>query len=343
MSSIEERLARDIAAITGGVIVTESDLRDARESVDQRIDSRLQQGRRRIVIAAAAAAVLIPVAGFAAFQTLGSDDKSAPQPADPAPTSPDPNDAFLTGSEPTPELLQGVWRVDNGTELLRFTADGSIQIDDGGHLYADPRATGTYEIDGDVITVSVDGGPDGCAGQTFAMRASLTGPGAMRVAHTRPGTGNCAPERVPVTDSPGSHADVWWALEQVLPTSEALTGFVFSAEPGWQPVPDESTLYGVWVAELGGHVLEIDPGGGYVVADDSGDVVDRGQWSLQASELTLASSADSDACSEGDRLVLGGVEELPGHSFGLRGTLQQNACGGAWTPDAWILLPHEVG
>ncbi len=31
MSSIEERLARDIAAVTKGVVVTERDLLDARE------------------------------------------------------------------------------------------------------------------------------------------------------------------------------------------------------------------------------------------------------------------------------------------------------------------------
>ena len=58
MSSIEERLARDIAAVTGGVVVTESDLRDARDAVDERIESRRQRDRRT-VLAAAAAAVLV--------------------------------------------------------------------------------------------------------------------------------------------------------------------------------------------------------------------------------------------------------------------------------------------
>ena len=64
MSSIEERLARDIAAVTKGVVVTESDLRDARDAVDERIDSQRQRDRRRIVVAAAAAAVVIPVLGI---------------------------------------------------------------------------------------------------------------------------------------------------------------------------------------------------------------------------------------------------------------------------------------
>ena len=47
MSSIEERFARDIAAVTQGVVVTESDLRDARNAVDERIDSKRQRDRRR--------------------------------------------------------------------------------------------------------------------------------------------------------------------------------------------------------------------------------------------------------------------------------------------------------
>jgi hypothetical protein len=34
MSTIEERLARDIAAVTGGVVVTDSDVRDARDVLD---------------------------------------------------------------------------------------------------------------------------------------------------------------------------------------------------------------------------------------------------------------------------------------------------------------------
>ena len=76
MSSIEERLARDIAAVTGGVVVTESDLRNAREAVDERIDIEQQRNRRRPWDAVAAAAVVIPILGFAAFQMLdGADDE----------------------------------------------------------------------------------------------------------------------------------------------------------------------------------------------------------------------------------------------------------------------------
>ena len=65
MSSIEERLARDIAAVTGGVVVTESDLRNAREAIDDRIDSGHQR-RRNGIVAAAAAAVLVVALGVTA-------------------------------------------------------------------------------------------------------------------------------------------------------------------------------------------------------------------------------------------------------------------------------------
>jgi hypothetical protein len=57
MSTIEERLARDIAAVTGEVVVTESHLREAREEVDERIGNRRRRDRSVVVAAAAAAAV----------------------------------------------------------------------------------------------------------------------------------------------------------------------------------------------------------------------------------------------------------------------------------------------
>lgn len=87
MSSIEERLFRDIAAVTGGVVVTESNLRHAREAVDERIDSQRQRNRRRALVAAAAAAVVIPIVGVVAFQALDSGGKTG-QPVSPVPTSP---------------------------------------------------------------------------------------------------------------------------------------------------------------------------------------------------------------------------------------------------------------
>jgi hypothetical protein len=341
MSTIAERLARDIEAVTGGVVVTESELKEARDVLEGRIDSRRKHDRRRILAVAGAAAIVIPVVGFIAFQTLGDDDKSAP-PVNPAPTTrADPYEDFLTGRAPTPDLLKGVWRVDNGTTLLRFSPPNRIALDDRGRLFADPGAEGTYVISGHLITVTVDGGPAGCAGQEFAMRASLPERGAMRFVHTRPGTGRCSPEFVEVTDHPSSYDDVSWGLEQVLPTrSEFLASLDNSNARNWTALANRDAVVGDWMAEGGGHMLELSQRGAYSVADESGDLVDRGQWSLRGRTLTLTSSATSPACAEGDRLVLGGLESVNPGTIVMRGTVEHNGCRGEWTPERWIMIPQ---
>jgi len=330
MSSIEERLARDIAAVTQGVVVTESNLRDARDVMDERIDSRRRRDRRRTVIAAVSAAVLIPVLGFAAFQTLGGDDKTAP-PVD-QPTPSDFEVDVPTGRAPTPQLLEGIWREDNGGTSLRFTADGHIQIDDTGRLLSDPAAVGDYVIDGDLITVSLSDGREGCAGEQFAMRASVTEPGLVWLTYTQTQPGNCTPQ---LYDS--------WVLEQMLPTTDSWAEFSLSQERGWQPPAGERRLHGLWLAEGGGHVLELAPGGDYYIAAGSGEEVDRGRWTLSSSpsRLSLVSSSDSPTCDQGDRFVLGGVEQVDPGTTGMGGTVEQNTCGGAWAATNWILIPHE--
>jgi hypothetical protein len=356
MSSIEERLARDIEAITAGVVVTESDLRDAREAVAERIDSRRQRGRTRILVAAAVAAVV----GVAALQTLGGDDDSAP-PADPGPTTEgDPHALFLTGNAPTPELINGVWQgrmvtlqlgdaVGSGAALMLFEEDGTMRSDSSGTLFSDPDLTGTYEVKDDVITVTMDGGPAECIGEQFAVRASLPADGEMRFVHTGPAVDGCSPAQ-----------DERWVLDQVLPTNNEHLGELEVPEEGdWQSLTESASLYGDWVADRtdpagdGGHVLEIAPNGSYTVAagfglgDDSNDVgtivdpvVDRGRWTFDsaASRLDLVSAGDSPTCDQGDRLVLVGLQQPDDWSSSMRSTVQQDDCGGAWASVGWIRL-----
>lgn len=330
--SIEERLARDIAAVTGGVVMTESDLKDARDTVDKRIMDSRRKTRRR-ALAAVAAAVVVPVLGIAAFQALDGDDKVAP-PAELVPTSPDVDDAFLSGTAPTPELLEGVWRVDGDTLLVRFSPPDRVFFDNGGQLYGSPAVEGTYRVEEDLITVTVDGGGAGCGGQTFAMRAALPEPGMMHFVHTEPGVNNCSPQQ-----------DEQWALEQVLPTSQSLSGFELSSEfpkgDGDPPAPGVP-LYGDWMAEGGGHILELTQAGSYYIAGASGDVIDTGQWTHRGSTLSLTSSAASEQCAQGDQLVWTGLEYINPHTSAMRGAVDKNACDGAWAgPTVWILLPHE--
>jgi hypothetical protein len=131
------------------------------------------------------------------------------------------------------------------------------------------------------------------------------------------------------------------AFEQLVPTNNKdLSTLVFSTDKEWAALPSKDDLYGVWLAERRPFLLEIDRGGAYFVVDASGEPVDKGQWSLQGSALTLTSGPGSSACTAGDKLVLGAVQwEDPG-TAAFRGTLRQNTCGGAWTPPAWILVPN---
>ncbi|MGO4254957.1 hypothetical protein [Marmoricola sp. RAF53] len=346
MSTIEERLARDIEAVTRGVVVTEHDLRDAREELDERIENKQRRDRRRILAVAVAAAVVIPVVGYAVARSL-DDQTSAPPPAKTPEKSLD--DQFLTGTAPTAEVLNGFWRVDNGGTVMLFDPNGGVRFDDGGTLYADPAGVGRYQVDGDLITIDVSAGRGGCAGQTIALRASLAEPGVLRTVLTEPGTGRCAPNQgmADLADMPAPVSVDWGALEQILPANSGqFIDVRYSDEPGgdWQPAK-AGALPGDWVAEGqpegGGFVLELTDNGSYSVADSTGDPVDRGSWSLTGGDLVLTTTGGS-ACSPGDRLVLGGLETVEGTgSRIMRGKVGQNACDAPWSQDAWVLIPNN--
>jgi hypothetical protein len=331
--SIEEQLARDIAEVTRGVVVTDSDLRDARTAIDDRLSSRQPEDPRRTAIAAAAAAVLLLVAGIAAYVTIGGDNETAP-PTAPGPSaspSVDFDAEFLTGSAPTSDLVEGVWRLDNGGVLMRFTAGGRLSWDLGGRLFESPRIQGTYAIAGDTITVSVDGGPAGCSGQQVAMRASVPDQGSLHLVFTEPRGGAC-----------GTYPDERWVMEQVLPASPSMASFkVSGAEADWTPLRNRNLLPGTWSAVGGGHLLELARNGRYNVAAGSGEPVDAGEWSLDGSRLTLTSTADSTGCRAGDRLVLGAVQTSSFGTAGIRSTVRENTCGAAWAETDWFLIPHD--
>ena len=329
MSSIEERLAADIAAVTRAVVMTESDLREARDSVDQRIDNRQQVNRRRTVVAAAAAAVVIPILGVAALQTLGEDDKTAPPVGHPD-----------DSSAVTADRIEGVWRRSGSTDSqerdivqLRFGADGTFAVTETGELYSSPMLAGDYAVAGNLVTVTVRSGTAGCAGEQFVMQISQQT--AMQVYFTEIGSDECAPT--------GKFNQ--WTLQRALPTTDQeLLDFGPDPDARWQPATPALIQPGDWLAVGGGHVLELAPGGGYVMAAGSGEVVDSGQWAVtDARELQLISGSDSPTCEAGDRLVLGQLAyNDPGAADFMRGTTEQNTCGGAWTPaDGWYRLPSR--
>jgi hypothetical protein len=324
MSTIEERLARDIAAVTGGVVVTDSDVRDARDVLDSRIDDRRQRNRRRTLAAAVAAAAVIPVVGVAVFQAA-SDDQSAP----PVTSAPDQtaDNPFLAGEAPTPDLLQGVWRVDGGTVAMRFSAPDKVAFDQTGRLFDEPQLKGTYEIQGDQITVTVPAGR-GCAGRTFSMAASLPEKGTMHVMTNQPGGSRCSPTF--------AGAEVF---EQILPPGPVFAGIRFPDKLDWRPWPGRGALHGMWAAEGGRYVLELDRDDSYYVADTSGTPIDRGHWSYRDRALTLTSSAGSVECSKGDQAVLVDLEYVNPGTSAMQWTVEANTCGGAWATKDWFLVP----
>jgi len=315
MSSIEERLVRDIAAVTRGVVVTDSDLRDAQAAVAERIGNVRQQDRRRsaVAVAAAAAAVVVLLLGLAAYLTIGGDDKAAP-PAGPGPSSTpsiDNHASFLTGNAPTPDLIEGIWRLDNGGVLMRFASPDLVSWDRGGRLFEDPSVQGRYTIDGDTITITVDGGPAGCGGQHIVMRASVPERGAMRFVFTEPGEGPC-----------NGAKDERWVMEQVLPPGPVFTDFHFAGVRGWQLLRDPTRLHGTWAAV------------------GRGEQVDYGDWEMTGSRITLTSRPDSVECTANDRLVLGDVEFVDAGTSAIRSTVQENTCDAAWAEASWFLIPQ---
>ena len=331
MSTIEERLSRDIEAVTGGIVVTDSDLRDARVAVEDRIESRQQRDRRRgVVLAAAAAAVVV---GVATWQGLQGDDV-APSPAPPGPTeAPAPlstaDRAFLKGDAVTAETLAGVWRLDNPTTshmLFSFTADGGVGYDDTGQLSEDPLVSGTYDIAGDQINVVVGGGLAQCEGQTLVLRALVNQTGGLNVVPAEPFS--CG--------LPDRHQLV---LERVLPTS-VLAGLSPDDVPNWDPPAGHEAVRGTWFAEGGGYVVELRADGNYSVLAGYGEVIDRGTWADDDSStrLTLTSSADSPTCEEGDRFVLGDLRARNQGALVLKGTLERDDCAGGFAKEAWFKL-----
>lgn len=328
MSSIEQQLVWDIAAVTEGVVVTDSDLREARHDIEERIAIRRRRERRRTYAAVAAAAVLV-AGGITAFLTLGDDDGKA-QPAGHH-TIIDPDADLLTGTAPTVQLIQGVWRLDNGDLMVQFGANGTVHLDGHGTLFGNPDTTGSYAIVGDRITVSVtQDGVKRCIGTQFAFRAALPQTGTMNFVPDQSAAGGCA--FLPS----GFRRGVW---QQVLPTSQDFGSVTFPKDSQWKPLTDKFDLYGDLMPLGGGYLIQVEPTGTYFVADESGAIVDRGRSTLRQRTLTLTSGADS-TCANGDQLVLGNMEYQSPDIHGVRGTVQRDTCQGGWGVGTWITITH---
>jgi hypothetical protein len=322
MSDIQERLERDIQAVTGAVSVSESDLLRARDAIRERVESRPGTDGRRTVAMVAATAIVAAGVGYTAYQAASPDGVEVTPASQGEDTDADP----VSGTQLTLENLKGFWRVDNGITMVWFKSNGVIQISDQGSVISDPDIVGTYAVEDDTVSVKAEYAPD-CPGGNFSMRVDLPMPGLARVVLPGPEFGECGKAQT-IT------------LEHALPDNGRWADWTSSGLRGWRPVTDENVILGDWVAEAGGgYLLEIAKDGTYYVADKSTELVDNGLWRLRGSRLELFSRTESPQCEEGDFLVFGDFEYINAETTLLRGTVDQNDCGGGWTPTSWILIP----
>ena len=319
--------------------MTNSDVQDTRDVLDDGLEGRPSRPSGR-ALAAASAAVAV-MAGIAGWQALVDDAPADPGPVTTAPSAAAGVDdvpvlstgdqAFLAGDAPTPELLRGLWRLDNPTDsrmLFLFTDDGGFRYDDSGNLTEQPLATGNYRVEGDTISVDVDGGVAGCAGQTLVLRGAVNDLGGLNLVPVDADPTSC--------DRPARHR---WVLEQLLPTNPGWMAFTAPRGPHWDPLPGPESLVGTWLAGGGGYVIELHEDGTFTRLAGAGEVVDRGTWADGASTsmLTLTSGEESPTCRPGDRFAL---SQLRGRDLGtlaIQGEVERDDCGvPPWF--GWFLL-----
>ena len=322
MSSIEEQLLRDIEEVTGTVVVSEADLRDASSEVMKRLEDRRQSDHRRgVLVAAAAAAVIV---GIAAWQLRGHDgleEPVGPGPSEETSVLSAADQAFVSGEAPTADLIEGVWRLDNPTDsrmLFMFTSDGEFRWDDAGLLSQNPLVHGSYEIDGQDIVVDVDGGVAACEGEQLVFRAATQRAGLVHMVPVGVGAGEC-----------GRPMSRQFVLEQQLPTPEGSDGLTAGPGNNWSPPFGPAALEGVWYVGGGGYLVELGRDGTYSLLAGHGEVVDSGLWTEEndTTRLTLTSTTESPSCEAGDSYVLDDLRAKDLGALVLQGTLVQDDCG----------------
>ena len=326
MSSIEERLARDIAAVTGGVVVTDSDLRDARKGIDDRIGSgtaatagarrrgrrgrrrRPRPGRRRVPDARRGRQ------GGASRQGRGRRQPDRRQPRRL------PHRRRTDGRAPPRGLAAGQRQ---GADALRPSRPGVLRP--RRPALRQPRRPGPVRLDGDTIRITVDGGPDGCGGRQIA-HAGRPSPkkGSSTSSLPEPGEGACA-----------GLQDERLVMERMLPRARATVDYLASKERGWQALTDTAAWSGRGSPKAVATCWS-STAATYHVATGTGEQVDYGEWALERGKLTLTSWPDSVDCSTSDILVMGGLEFDESGTTAIRSDVQRNDCGGDWTPKTRI-------
>jgi hypothetical protein len=123
--------------------------------------------------------------------------------------------------------------------LVRFSANGTFAIDDGGDLATSPDALGTFDLDEDVITFTTEGSNLCTEGDSWAWQASLSDDGRLHFVYTEEAADPC---RVPRGRE--------WTLIRVMPRpyiegAAAIRAITAAGLREGRP-PKASDLAGIW-------------------------------------------------------------------------------------------------
>jgi hypothetical protein len=235
---------------------------------------------------AAAVAGLVLVVGFAA---CGDDDDDAVAEA-PTSTSTSTSTVEAT-SEPIPvtsETLAGIWRVEDpptsGLLLHQIGADGSFRFDPYGLLDTDPWGTGTYELIGTEVIITVTNGA--CSDWAFRVD-DIPEDGRVLATYSRS----------------GCHLDAGepWNLTRLSPISPSASTIVEPVTVSDAPVELSTEIEGIWLREGTGQLASFTSDGRYSV-DDGGllgvDPDDIGHYEIDGDTFVLSTDGTG-SCAAG--------------------------------------------
>jgi hypothetical protein len=205
--------------------------------------------------------------------------------------------------------------------MARFETDGRFSL--GGVLAEDSWTYGTYEVKGHRITFTVTGGR--CNSRdVFSWDAEIVAEGRLKGVHE--GVDGDQPERLGTCIVPvGEPRD----FTRISPTSPAAatispSDHIEGSLTSDTPMVD---LQGFWLMEATGHLLRLDPSGGYRL-DDGGELAadpdDAGMVAIGSQTLTFTTGNRADECAEGDTMVWSNVRVEDGR---LRAVVDEDSCG----------------
>ncbi len=176
----------------------------------------------------------------------------------------------------TPETLAGIWRVEDWPGVLnQIGADGSFVFDFQGRLDTAPFGTGTYELDGTEVVISVTNGA--CSDWAFRVD-EIPEDGRVLATYSRSGCGVEAGEA--------------WNLTRLSPSSPSASAIVEPSSVFDNPVVlSPAMVEGIWLREGTGQLASFSADGRYSV-DDGGllgvDPDDTGDFTIDGDSIVLS-------------------------------------------------------